>query len=369
MKAWISILILCLALTHAAQANEKEKIQALDKEIKQLQEWLNSAQKELDKLNQNLRTSDIEVNKLTKQIEETRAKLQHEQSNLKKLKAEQGQLNELQTQHRRYLAEQIRAAQRLGQDSPIKLLLNQSDPQQAQRMLRFFAYFNQARIEQIQTVIADLERLDNLAKHISQSEQSLKQTEQELLKRSQQRQQQKHKQQQLLTQLRQNMSGEKQRLERKEADRAQLEKLLKQVEIQLQRQKQEQAKGNFAQQKGKLSTPVAGRVIKTYNPAVRHEGWLISAPEGTAVHAVHKGRVVFSDWLRGYGLITILDHGQGYLSLYAHNQSLLKSVGNWVNQGEVIATVGQSGGGEQDALYFEIRQNGRPQNPGLWLKR
>lgn len=98
-------------------------------------------------------------------------------------------------------------------------------------------------------------------------------------------------------------------------------------------------------------------------------GWLIAADEGTAVNAVHPGRVVFSDYLRGHGLVLIIDHGDDYLSLYAHNQVLLKEPGDWVKQGERIALVGKSGGLEDSALYFEIRHNGRPQDPRNWLAR
>ena len=87
------------------------------------------------------------------------------------------------------------------------------------------------------------------------------------------------------------------------------------------------------------------------------------------MRAVHHGRVVFADRLRGFGLILILDHGQGYLSLYAHNQALLRDVGSWVNQGDIISSAGRSGGNTEASLYFEIRHRGRPQDPALWLKR
>ena len=102
---------------------------------------------------------------------------------------------------------------------------------------------------------------------------------------------------------------------------------------------------------------------------MRWDGWLLSAPAGTSVSAVHHGRVVFSDYLRGHGLLIIVDHGDGYMSLYAHNQMLLKEAGDWVNTREPIAKVGNTGGRKEHALYFEIRHNGKPANPRKWLVR
>jgi septal ring factor EnvC (AmiA/AmiB activator) len=126
--------------------------------------------------------------------------------------------------------------------------------------------------------------------------------------------------------------------------------------------------------KGKLPRPTKGRIIKAfgnYNAVARNkwQGWLMKGYEGSAITAVHHGRIVFSDWLRGFGLLLIIDHGDGYLSLYARNQSLLKSVGDWVYQGENIATLGSSGGFKEPRLYFEIRHKGKPQDPAAWLSR
>ena len=130
----------------------------------------------------------------------------------------------------------------------------------------------------------------------------------------------------------------------------------------------------FRDMRGKLPRPIAGRILKAYGNRMddgksRREGWQISTTEGAGVKAVHHGRIVFADWLRGFGLLIIVDHGKGYLSLYAHNQSLLKDVGNWVNAGDVIATAGRSGGLSSATLYFEIRHQGRPQDPAVWVKR
>ena len=129
--------------------------------------------------------------------------------------------------------------------------------------------------------------------------------------------------------------------------------------------------GTFAQARGKLPWPVDGRLLARFgtprsDSRLKWDGVLIGAPAGTRVRAIHDGRVVFADWLRGAGLLLIVDHGGGYLSLYGHNQSLLKGAGERVRAGEAIATVGSSGGQDSPALYFAIRQQGQPSDPLRW---
>lgn len=130
----------------------------------------------------------------------------------------------------------------------------------------------------------------------------------------------------------------------------------------------------FKELKGKLPWPTQGKIIKQFGSAratnkVRWQGLMIASDEGAPVHAVHHGRVVFADYLRGHGLLLIIDHGDSFLSLYAHNQMLYKEIGDWVSAGEEIATVGQSGGQDQAGLYFELRHQGKPTNPNSWLKK
>ena len=126
----------------------------------------------------------------------------------------------------------------------------------------------------------------------------------------------------------------------------------------------------FRELRGKMSWPAKGRLIRRFgqrrSTGMRWQGVLISGREGSAVKAIHHGRVVFADWFRGKGLLIIIDHGDGFMSLYAHNQSLLRETGDWVDTGETIATMGNSGGLQNAALYFEIRQQGKPSNPKKW---
>lgn len=370
----LSTLLVSLLLIAPAWGNDEAKLEKLKEEIAKLQEQLHKTQKESGQVTEALRQSDKDISELLKKVEATRTKLNEEQERLKKLRQEQGQLHELELKHKAELSKQLRAAQKVGQDGPVKLLLNQDDPQQAQRMLRFFSYFNQARVQHLQHLLQELARLEQIATLIKDSEAELLKNERLQLQNQRQLIQKKAQQQQLLARLNASMATHAQQIAAKESDRKVLEKLITEVKTLLDNSPRQNDARPFASLKGKLPAPVAGRVLQGFGSALadtsrRQEGWLIATQEGSKVRAIHHGRVVYSDWLRGYGLILLLDHGQGYLSLYAHNQSLLREVGNWVNQGDVIASAGRSGGNNQSALYFEIRYNGRPQNPALWLQR
>ena len=353
--------------------DDEARLNELKSEIKKLEHWLNSAKDEYAGLNKSLKQSDEEIGALLKQIQQTQTQLREEQARLKKLRLEQTQLHQLQTEHQRHLSQQVIASRNMGDESALRLWLAQDDPQQSQRLMRYFSYFNQARVENIEHTMAELVRLDQIAELIVQQEQALKSTEQSLLNKNKTLSSKRKDQQRILANLSKKMNTESQRLTQKQADRKRLENLLAEVETILANSPRQNDERPFSKMKGKLPRPVAGRVLKAFGNAnsdtmSRWEGWQISVQEGAEVRAIHHGRVVFSDWLRGFGLLLIIDHGQGYLSLYAHNETLLRDVGSWVNGGDVVAAAGRSGGLTDPALYFEIRYQGRPQDPAVWIR-
>lgn len=373
MFKYPTLLLTALLLCSKAVANDEQQLSNLKQEIKKLEQWLNTARDEHSQLDQALRKSDLEIAELLKKIERTRTELKEEQFRLKKLRLEQSQLRELKQQHRQHLAEQLRSAQKLGDQGPLKLLLNQNDPQQAQRMMRYFDYFNVARIKNIQRLLAELQHLDTIAEQILQQERKLQQSESRLLKQNRALTTRKQAQKKLLASLSKQLSSKEQRLRRKQTDRKRLEKLLGEVQNLISNSPRKNDERPFRAMKGKLPRPASGRISKAFgnrrDQHARWDGWLINTLEGQKVRAVHHGRVVFSDWLRGFGLITIIDHGHGYLSLYAHNQTLFHDVGTWVNQGDTLALSGINQDSGKANLYFEIRHQGRPQDPAVWLKR
>jgi len=373
LRSFVTVFLLAISLSLPAQADDQARLEQVKAEIKKLQAWLTDAREEHDDLQQKLRKSDNEIAALIKKIEDTRARLREEQTRLKKLQAEQAQVRQLRNRHQKLLSDQIRLARQLGDEAAIRFWLTQDDPAQNQRITRYFGYFNRARLENLSETIAELNRLDNLETLIAEQENSLRQTDARLTSESEKLESRRREQQTLLAKLDSQMNSESARLQKREADRQRLEALLAEVETLVSNSPRHNDELPFRQMRGKLPKPLQGPVLAAFGnrngPNARWEGWKIGTREGTGVKAIHHGRVVFSEWLRGFGLLLILDHGDGYLSLYAHNQTLLRDVGSWVNGGDIIATAGKSGGQQSAALYFEIRHNGRPQDPAIWLNR
>ena len=371
------IFLFCLFISQLTQvgfADEQADLAKLQQEINKLQAWLKETESEHDKLSTALQESDKKIGGIAKKIDETRTLLNEERSRLKKLQAEQSQLRVLKAEQKQQLAKQLSGAQKLGNQGSIKVLLNQDDPQQISRMLKYYEYFNHARMESIQTLIVNLKRLDNIENEILSQQNKLIKTENSLLKKNKEFNNEKKQHKNLLASLDARRREKSNDLSQKQKDQKRLQKLINEVATLLDNSVRKQDARPIRSLKGKLPRPTKGSIVKAFgnsNSEARNkwQGWLMKGYEGSAITAVHHGRIVFSDWLRGFGLLLIIDHGDGYLSLYARNESLLKSVGDWVYQGENIATLGSSGGFKEPRLYFEIRHKGKPQDPAAWLKR
>ncbi|NRA23129.1 MAG: peptidoglycan DD-metalloendopeptidase family protein [Oleispira sp.] len=366
--------ILACQFSPISWADEQADLAKLQQEINKLQLWLKETESEHDKLNEQLRKSDEKIGAITKKIDITRNKLNLERSRLKKLQAEQSQLRLLKVEQKQQLAKQLVGAQKLGSQGSIKVLLSQDDPQKISRMLKYYEYFNHARMASIQSLIANLEHLNNIKAEILTQQNQLIKIEDNLLKKNKQLNLNKKQHKQLLANLENRRRQKSNDLEQKQKDQKRLQQLINEVASLLDNSARKQDARPIRSLKGKLPRPTKGRIVKAfgnYNARARNtwQGWLMKGDEGSAISTVHHGRIVFSDWLRGFGLLLIVDHGDGYLSLYARNQSLLKSVGDWVYQGENIATLGSSGGFAEPRLYFEIRHKGKPQDPAIWLSR
>jgi septal ring factor EnvC (AmiA/AmiB activator) len=361
-------------LTQVSFADEQADLAKLQEEINKLQTWLKETESDHDKLSEALRKSDEKIGSIAKKIDDTRALLNQERSSLKKLQAEQSKLRTLKAEQKQQLAKQLSGAQKLGNQGSIKVLLNQDDPQQISRMLKYYEYFNHARMESIQTLIVNLKRLNNIENEILSQQNKLIKTENSLLKKNKEFNDEKKQHKNLLANLDARRREKSNDLSQKQKDQKRLQKLINEVATLLDNSVRKQDARPIRSLKGQLPRPTKGSIVKAFgnsNSEARNkwQGWLMKGYEGSAITAIHHGRIVFSDWLRGFGLLLIIDHGDGYLSLYARNQSLLKSVGDWVYQGENIATLGSSGGFTEPRLYFEIRHKGKPQDPAAWLKR
>jgi septal ring factor EnvC (AmiA/AmiB activator) len=272
------------------------------------------------------------------------------------------------------LAGQIRAAQMIGQDEPLKLLLNQQDPAQAGRVFTYYQYFGRARAGQIASINTHLGEIAALDAALAEQEARLVALEEQRRGELSKLTAARERRGRALVTLDAESKNRAKELERLEEQKGGLEKLVRELRKALERIEKfpTDSKDAFAKLRGKLAWPANGKLIagfgQTRAGGVKWDGVLVSAEPGAPVRAVYHGRVVYADWLSGLGLLTIIDHGDGYLSLYGHNERLYKEVGERVTAGDTIASVGDSGGRSTPALYFEIRKAGRPIDPRPWFR-
>ena len=359
--------------TDRRQATEKE-LSKLQGEIKKLQSHQAKNRTSLSKEQIALKKTDVLIGNSRKSLESTRIQLAQSQSRLTDLKAQRQQLNLDKSAQQKALKDQIRAAHAGGKLEYMKLLFNQQDPSKLGRILVYYDYLNKARLEKIHLLNTTLEKLIQVEKEIITEHQRWKTLEAELEQENQRLSKLKTDRQVVISQLNislQNNSKQLKELETNEQDLISLLDALKQSTATL---IPEESLHGLSKFKGKLNWPVKGRLKESFGSArgsddMSWSGVLIAADEGEKVNAIHNGRIVYSDYLRGFGLIIIIDHGDGYMSLYGHNEALFKRSGDWVEAGEQIATVGQSGGYPTTGLYFEIRLRSKALNPVGFIRR
>lgn len=348
--------------TNQALSKVQQQIVEQEKSIKQTSNKRSS-------LENQLRNDDISIAKIVKAMIKTQDDFQDTQQTLKELAQEKITLTHKKQQQEKVLAQQLRAAYTSGHHDYIKLLLNQQSPASVERTVTYYKYLNDARIKEIdqfQIVLSDL-----LAVTTQHQEQAKKLN---LIKQQQAEQKivfqnTKQERKNTIRALNKELLGSKQLLAQLVAEEQNLVVALQRIAA-LAQQSAELV--GLKKLKRKLSWPVKGKISHSFGSRkqgyLKWKGILLAAPVGKQVKAIHNGTVLFSDWLKGYGLVTVLDHGAGYMSLYGYNQALLKSVGDRVETGEPIALVGQSGGQSQSGLYFEIRSDGQAVNPKAWFK-
>jgi len=272
------------------------------------------------------------------------------------------------------LAGQIRAASMIGRQEPIKLLLNQRDPGQIGRVLVYYQYFGRARASQIAAIDAHLAELATLDAALAAEEARLAALEEQQQDELARMQGARERRGRALVSLDAESKNRAKELERLKDQQGGLEKLVRELRLALERIDKfpTDSKDAFAKLRGKLAWPVAGKLVASFGQTraggMKWDGVLLAGSQGTPVRAIYHGRVVYADWLSGLGLLTIIDHGDGYLSLYGHNERLYKEVGERVTAGDTIATLGDSGGRPRAELYFEIRKAGKPIDPRPWFK-
>jgi len=357
----------------AQDAAEKEReLKALRAGIQSLQQKLEANQRKKSNAEKRLQDVENQISETSRELHRIDAELGTKRSQLGALKEKRRvQASTLQRQ-REHLASEARTAYAMGRQQQVKLLLNQEQPSAVGRMLVYFGYFSRARLQRIEDISASLEQLSLLEESIARKTASLTDLRASQQRESERLQEKKRTRKQAVAALSrelENQGGKLKRLKTNEQELQQLVSSLQELLVDIPVDASQQQP--FKSLKGKLRWPTRGRLAKRFgsrrgSAGLKWRGVMIEAAEGGDVRAVAQGRVAFSDWMRGFGLLVIIDHGDGYMSLYGHNQTLYKEVGEWVDTGEVVAQLGASGGQSASGLYFEIRHKGQPINPVRW---
>lgn len=387
------LLILLFALlaapAHATNTSKQEELSDLRSRIEQLKEDLGHATEDHAEASDALKDSEQNISKVNRTLRDLRYQERKLNRELARLASESDSAeSELQGQQAR-LAELLKQRYRQGSEDAAKLLLSGQDPSAITRNVHYYAYIGRARAELISLQKQTLAQLANLQSEIQHRKSSLTSLREERQNQKTQLESEKTTRQSLLTKLSDQIKQQRKEISSLKRDEARLTRLIEKLRRNASVTKPGQktvkpgqhvdnvataalAGLNFAKLRGKLALPIAGEIIARYGQSrdgggPSWKGLFIRAKTGNDVRAVASGEVVFSDWLRGFGNLLIVDHGDGYLSLYSNNESLYKQPGDAVRAGDSIATVGNTGGQEEPGLYFELRHQGKPFDPMNWV--
>lgn len=355
-----------------AQTSQSEQLKALQKELAERQRKLQSSRASAKELKAVLRRSEEAIAATAKSLNNTKNELRHNKAEQANLKKQSDTLKQRIDQQQDKLAAQIKSAYMAGNYDYAKMLLNQEDALKFERVLTYYQYFNAARQSAISQFKNDIAELESITARLYEAANKLNALLEQQIQQSAELQARQKDRQATLAKLNKTISSEAEVVSNLEQNEKALISAIEKAE---QARKKVQANdlslNGLTDLKGKLLRPASGTVQRLYGKRrqgqVRWKGIIIEGSEGGAVNAIHQGRVLYADWLKGFGLVIIVDHGEGYMSVYGHNQALLKQVGELVKAGETMALLGQSGGQAYPNLYFEVRHKGKALNPLEWI--
>lgn len=341
----------------------RERLEVLRDRMDQVQGALAEDTRQRDALAGELADAEKRMDHVAGALRDTEQQLSATRERLAGLETERKALQENLASQRASLAASVRSAYAMGRQERLKLLLNQEDVAGAGRVMAYYRYLHRARVANIREVSAELERLARVEAAIGEREAELAGLRERRERELEEERAAVTERQQVLSSIKERVAERGETLAALRRDEEALESLLTEIEEALADIPGELSEP-FGGLKGRLAWPLEGRRTASPDGA----GLLIHAESGSRVRAVAPGRVAYADWLRGYGLLVILDHGDGFMTLYAHNHTLYKDVGDWVAVGESLGEVGASGGRDEPALYFELRQDGEPVKAITWLR-
>ena len=374
----------CLGLAAPAAVAERKptpaqkevELKKVNARIEKVRKAVNADVEKRDQLSAQLRDAELSVQSSKRELDAVRAQRIEAVERLRTLESEKAERQRELDGERSALAGELRAAYVNGKEEQLKLLLNQEDPAAFGRMLAYYGYFGRARADRIQGIKDKLEHLALLREKIAAETarlQELESRQQDELVALKSAQDSRARAVSAIDGQIKSKGGELQRLQSQSRS---LEKLVADLRKALEAAPAPVAKqAPFEPLKGKLPWPVQqGRVLARFGQpraggSLKWQGMLIGTDRGARVRAPYAGRVVYGDWLPGMGLMIVIDHGGGYMSLYGHNEEIFRKVGEPVAAGDVIGSVGDSGGHNEPALYFEVRRGRTPVNPEIWLQR
>ena len=379
---FFQLFVVCLLLCPSHLLADEDKVERkkaelveLKQKISLLQKQVQQRQSKLESEDRILKDVDLRINEINGKIRDLETQKQAVQKDLSDLQVNTKLTRrDLQTEQE-ILSQHLRSAYISGHEEYIKLLMNQQDPAKISRMLVYYQYLTESRVRTINRINLFLDELKRLETDILLRSAELKdlidaQRERWLSLKIAYQEQKK-----AVDGLRSELENNKQQIDRLQQDEQELLQLIEKLQEIIDELVAEERTGtSFRDLRGSLKLPVDAEIKVHFGTQrkignLRWKGIVLAGQLGSDIHAVYAGRVVYADWMRGFGLLLIIDHGDSYLSLYGHNESLLAEEGDWVETGQTIATMGVSGGGSRPSLYFEIRYKGRPQNPLHWARR
>ena len=353
--------------------SEQQRLEALKKKIAAIEERMRGNETRLGREQRTLAEVERQLQQTRKQERRLQADTAAIEDELLRLQGAQSETLARIQQQQELLALQARSSWSMGREHGLKLLLNAESPQQLQRMTAYYQYFARARGAAIEESRASMLELASLEQTIRSRNQTLLAKKSELKENAARLQQQRSEHGRALARLEESLRSDQKQLASMQRDREQLDALLQELREAVADINLAEADEPFASRRQKLPWPSDGRVRLAFGrniaQGVESTGIIIESVLNSPVKAVHHGRVVFADRMSGFGQVIVVDHGEGYMSLYGYNEALTRDVGDWVAPGDTLALSGRSSAASQPVTYFEIRHRGKPENPVRWLKK
>jgi len=366
------LLLLAASSTVASDAHEA-RLERLRAQIQTLQRDLNETRGRRDHVREELQAHERRIDALLRSLREMDARLAQDNQALQALQRRAEKERQRLQQQTSVLESQLRAAYAMGRQPYLKMMLNQEQPAAVARVAAYYRYFNAARLERIEEIRGSLERLAALEEEVRERREAMSVLRETQADEKRSLEETRARRGEVLASLNREVRDRTREIARLRADEERLERLLSEIKRYL---PDVSVPGpgkqvRFFALKGRLPLPIEGRISARFGEPrgigdLHWRGVFLNGKEGQTIHAVSRGRVAYADWLRGFGLLLILDHGDGYMTLYGHNQTLYRKVGDWVETGQPIATVGSTGDAPGTGVYFEIRHNGLPHDPLHW---